>query len=94
MGVNRLARTKALSIKVTVSDKVENPAEATWSFKVLYGNTDGDGKVNIFDLVIVARAFGSTPTSSNWDARADMNGDGKVNIFDLVIVAKNFGKSS
>ena len=40
---------------------------------------NGDGAVNIQDLVIVANALGKTDP--------DLNGDGVVNIQDLVIVA-------
>ena len=43
---------------------------------------NGDGVVNIQDLVIVANAFGK--------AEPDLNGDGVVNIQDLVIVANAF----
>ena len=43
---------------------------------------NGDGTVNILDLVIVANGLGS-------DA-PDLNGDGTVNILDLVIVANAF----
>ena len=46
-------------------------------------DVNGDGVVNIQDLVIVANAFG--------EAAPDMNGDGVVNIQDLVIVANAFG---
>ena len=43
---------------------------------------NGDGIVNILDLVIVANALGKT--------EPDLNGDGVVNILDLVIVANAF----
>ena len=45
-------------------------------------DVNGDGVVNILDLVMVANAFG--------EAAPDLNGDGVVNILDLVIVANNF----
>ena len=45
-------------------------------------DVNGDGVVNIQDLVIVANALGET--------EPDLNGDGVVNIQDLVIVANAF----
>ncbi|MXV74087.1 hypothetical protein F4Z99_07400 [Candidatus Poribacteria bacterium] len=45
-------------------------------------DVNGDGVVNIQDLVIVANAFA--------EAAPDLNGDGVVNIQDLVIVANAF----
>jgi hypothetical protein len=53
---------------------------------------NGDHKVNIIDLVGVALAFGSTPTSLNWNPNADLNRDNSVSIIDLVIVSVNFGR--
>ena len=47
-------------------------------------DVNGDGVVNILDLVAVANGFGT-------DA-PDLNGDGVVNIQDLVIVANAFGQ--
>ena len=46
---------------------------------------NGDGVVNILDLVIVANAFG--------ESEPDLNGDGVVNILDLVIIAKEMHES-
>ena len=45
-------------------------------------DVNGDGVVNILDLIVVANAFG--------EAEPDLNGDGVVNIQDLVIVANAF----
>ena len=45
-------------------------------------DVNGDGVVNVLDLVIVANAFG--------EVAPDLNGDGIVNIQDLVIVANAF----
>ena len=45
-------------------------------------DVNGDGVINILDLVLVANAFGK--------AAPDLNGDGVVNIQDLVIVANAF----
>ncbi|MBI1930732.1 transglycosylase SLT domain-containing protein [Candidatus Poribacteria bacterium] len=50
---------------------------------------DGNGAVDIFDLALVARAFGA----SGKGIAADVNGDGVVNILDLVMVAAHFGET-
>ncbi len=45
-------------------------------------DVNGDGVVNIFDLTIVAQAFGTGKPEG------DVNGDGVINVFDLVMVAE------
>jgi hypothetical protein len=57
----------------------------------LFADVNGDGIVDISDALLAAKAFGSTPTSSNWNPAADLNGDGVVDIFDIVILCRNFG---
>ncbi len=49
-----------------------------------FADVNGDGRVNVLDLVQVANGFGkSTP---------DPNGDGAVNVLDLVFVAQQFSQ--
>lgn len=47
-----------------------------------------DGKINILDLIIVAKHFGEPIAKDN--QRADVNGDRVINILDLVAVADKF----
>jgi hypothetical protein len=51
---------------------------------------DGDGQVKIFDVVAVARAYGSRPGDANWNQLADIDGDGQVKIFDVVRVTSAY----
>ena len=71
----------------TFSPQVEN-AEITES-TVLKGDVNGDGTVNIADLVLVASNLGKTGQNA-----ADVNGDGQVNIADLVLVAGALGNTA
>lgn len=56
---------------------------------ILQGDINHDNWVDIFDVVIVALAFGTSPPT---DPRADVNKDGTVDIFDLVVVALHYGE--
>ena len=55
----------------------------------LAADVNGDGTVNIQDLVAVAAALGETG-----ETPADVNSDGMVNIQDLVAVAAAFGETA
>ncbi len=52
------------------------------------GDADGDGQVNLFDMVVLDQNFGKAT------AMADLDGDGQVNLFDYVIIDQNFGAQS
>ena len=55
--------------------KAKNPADV-----------NGDGRINVLDLVYVANNFGK--------ADPDLNGDGVVNILDLTLVAKHLSQNA
>ena len=69
-----------------------------WIMITMVGDLTGpipfvpDGIVNIRDISVVAKAFGSTPGMPLWNANCDVNNDGIINIRDISIVAKNFGQ--
>jgi hypothetical protein len=50
-----------------------------------------DGRVNLSDLIVVARVLGTSPTSPNWNSDADINADQKVNLLDMIIVENHMG---
>jgi len=56
------------------------------------GDVDGNGRVDMTDVIIVVTAFGSTPEKPNWDPRADIDNNGRVDMSDVVVVVSNFGK--
>jgi len=69
----------------------------TWE---IIGDVTGDGKVDMKDIYIVAKAFGSYPSHPRWNPNADITGttpnvpDGKVDMRDIFLVARNFGFKS
>jgi parallel beta-helix repeat protein len=56
------------------------------------GDVNGDWKVNMADVGVAARAFGSTIGDERWNQQADMNPDGKIDLRDIALEARNFGK--
>jgi hypothetical protein len=59
---------------------------------VIPGDVNANGKVDIIDLLIVAKAFGTSSQSPNWNPNIDIDCNNKVNIIELLITAKNYGK--
>jgi hypothetical protein len=57
------------------------------------GDINGDRKVDIYDAIILAGAFDSSPRSLNWNLNADINRDNIVDIYDAIILASYFGRS-
>ncbi|WP_136606242.1 discoidin domain-containing protein [Paenibacillus dokdonensis] len=71
-------------------------ASASARIEITTGNTgasgdiNGDGKVSIGDLAILAAHYGKDTTSSDWDQikHLDLDGSGSIDIADLAFVAK------
>ena len=59
----------------------------------LFGDINKDGTVDIYDAILLAGAFNSTPGSPKWNPAADINKDNVVDIYDAIILASNFGKT-
>ena len=62
------------------------------STKTLTADINRDGVVDGEDLMILGRAYGSSPGSSRWNADADLDGDGDVDNSDLEILKANYGR--
>jgi hypothetical protein len=59
----------------------------------IQGDINGDRKVSLADLVLLANAYNSVPGDPRWDGRCDLNRDNRVSLQDLVLLAKNYGKT-
>jgi hypothetical protein len=73
------------------TDTSDNTLAGVWVVVTIPGDLNVDGKVNILDLSIVARAFGTLPGYLGYSRYADTNDDGVINILDLSFIAKYFG---
>ena len=57
----------------------------------LAGDVNEDGEVDIFDLTLVAQAYGSVVGDPAYDEACDITKDGRVDMRDLTIVSKYYG---
>lgn len=64
---------------------------SNFSYKVvIYGDNNGDGKVNVLDLLRVQKDILGNSSLSTYDRKAsDINKDGEINIIDLLRVQKH-----
>jgi hypothetical protein len=86
----------------TISAVVEAvPGEPVTSDNTLIGSTvsvtipgdvDGNRRVDIFDIVLMASGYGTTEGQPKFIANCDIEGDGDIDIFDIVIAAGNYGR--
>jgi len=53
-----------------------------------------DGRVDILDISIAAKAYGSYVGHPRWNEAADVDKNGSINIIDISLVAKDYGKTT
>jgi len=62
--------------------------------KSLSTDLNNDGTVNIQDIALVAKAYGTKPEDPDWNPIADVAEPyGEINIVDTATVAKDYGKT-
>lgn len=52
---------------------------------------DGNKQVDLGDMVVLARAYGSKAGDKRYDNTADLNGDGRVDAADLQVLQQHYG---
>ena len=90
------SKTGNYTVHASVSyERLKAMANATFQLRAqaLSADINGDGKVDIRDITVVAMAFGSEPGDENWNQVADLNNDEIIDIRDITIVAMEFGKT-
>jgi parallel beta-helix repeat protein len=75
------------------ADVPHDKTDGLYRYRPMPGDLNSDGIVNISDLFIVAKAYGTKPEDSNWNPLADLNNDNIINILDLIHVARNYGRT-
>ncbi len=58
--------------------------------QVIAADINGDGKVNILDITLVAQAWGSHSGEPRWNPKCDLDGNGVINIIDITMVAREY----
>lgn len=71
---------------------ISSPSTQVNMGTLLEGDANGDHLVNIQDFGILAKSYGKSTGTPDYDARADFNRDTIVSISDFGLLAANYGK--
>lgn len=87
---------------INETDTADNSLTDGWVLVAMIGDVSGqgafpntlpDGKVDIKDLAVMAKCYGSTYPSPQYVSNYDLDGNGRIEIKDLALAAKNYGKT-
>jgi hypothetical protein len=74
------------------TNTTDNYISGGWVVITIPGDLNGDFKVGISDLVILAKTYDSTSSDFKWNPNADIDGNGRASLTDLVIFAQHYGQ--
>jgi len=78
----------------TETDLADNTmTDGTIKIVPILGDINGDGIVDINDLILLVEAYGATSLSPNWNPDADINDDGIIDVYDLQLLCQNYGNT-
>ncbi len=66
------------------------PTSTPTTKPILTGDINGDGVVNMSDVILIAVSFNSVKGDLKYKAEYDLNGDGVINMQEVIIIALNF----
>jgi len=69
-----------------------NNVMESWIIITIPGDIDGNYNVQLADLVLLAKAYGSKPGDPNWTPNSDIDNNDVVGLSDLVILATYYGQ--
>jgi serine protease AprX len=70
----------------------DNPTITSWVVVTITGDIDGDFKVGLTDLHLLAAAYDSKPGDPNWNPNADIDDSGTVSLPDLCALSQHYGQ--
>lgn len=79
------------SIDLKSSNGVTEISTKEVPVKMWAGDINGDGAINMADIVEVSKVFNTSSDDIGYKAKCDLNKDGRVNMADIVAIAKHFG---
>ena len=79
---------------IDTNNRDNYPLVSLWAPQALVTDINDDGTVNILDISIVAKAFGSKQGEQMYTETADLDKNGHINIIDISMVAKDYGRTT
>ena len=92
-GISTLQLTDVILLNSNLAETDKTLIHGTVKVKIS-GDVNSDGKVDVYDLLDFGKAYGSTPSTSNWNPECDFNRDDKVDNSDLSDLSENYGKTT